>query len=57
MNKIVFVEIVNMFNDWYFVIKKYEVEEFVCFFEEVKFLLDDMEEDQEVFVYFFLLEL
>ncbi|MEC3637389.1 Rap family tetratricopeptide repeat protein [Bacillus halotolerans] len=57
MNKIAPAEIANMLNDWYLAIKKHEVEESARIFEEVKPLLDDMEEDQEVLAYFSLLEL
>ncbi|MCY7758522.1 response regulator aspartate phosphatase RapG [Bacillus inaquosorum] len=57
MNKIAPAEIASMLNDWYLAIKKHEVEESSRLFEEVKPLLDDMEEDQEVLAYFSLLEL
>lgn len=51
MNKIAPAEIASMLNDWYLAIKKHEVEESSRLFEEVKPLLDDMEEDQEVLAF------
>jgi response regulator aspartate phosphatase G/response regulator aspartate phosphatase K len=57
MNKIAAEEVANMLNTWYRAIRRSDAEQSIRLFEQIKPLLADMEEDQEVLIYFSLLEL
>ncbi|MCY7836805.1 Rap family tetratricopeptide repeat protein [Bacillus haynesii] len=57
MNKIAAEEVANMLNTWYRAIRKSDTEQSIRLFEQIKPLLADMEEDQEVLIYYSLLEL
>ncbi|MDE1376424.1 hypothetical protein [Bacillus licheniformis] len=57
MNKIAAEEVANMLNTWYRAIRRSDAEQSIRLFEQIKPLLADMEEDQEVLIYYSLLEL
>lgn len=56
MSKLASEYVANFLNEWYMAIKQQNVEAAEKYFKEVKFLFDDMEEDQEVLMYYSLLE-
>ncbi|MCY8098598.1 aspartate phosphatase, partial [Bacillus atrophaeus] len=56
MSKLASECVANILNDWYIAIKQQDVETAEKYFEEIKPLFDDMEEDQEVLMYYSLLE-
>lgn len=57
MNKIAAEEVANILNTWYRAIRRNDAEQSIRIFEEVKPMLAEMEEDQEVLIYYSLLEL
>ncbi|KUP43178.1 aspartate phosphatase [Bacillus velezensis] len=56
MSKLASERVANILNDWYIAIKQQDAESAEKYFEEIKPLLDEMEEDQEVLMYYSLLE-
>ena len=56
MSKLASERVANILNDWYIAIKQQDSESAEKYFEEIKPLLDEMEEDQEVLMYYSLLE-
>ncbi|KAA6450238.1 Rap family tetratricopeptide repeat protein [Bacillus atrophaeus] len=56
MSKLASECVANILNDWYIAIKQQDVETAEKYFEEIKPLFDHMEEDQEVLMYYSLLE-
>ncbi|OPG93879.1 hypothetical protein B2I22_00115, partial [Bacillus spizizenii] len=50
-------EVANILNTWYRAIRRNDAEQSIRIFEEVKPMLAEMEEDQEVLIYYSLLEL
>ncbi|MED1122466.1 Rap family tetratricopeptide repeat protein [Bacillus atrophaeus] len=56
MSKLASEYVANILNDWYIAIKQQDVETAEKYFEEIKPLFDEMEEDQEVLMYYSLLE-
>ncbi|MDI5788649.1 hypothetical protein PO124_10350 [Bacillus licheniformis] len=48
MNKIAAEEVANILNTWYRAIRRNDAEQSIRIFEEVKPMLAEMEEDQEV---------
>ncbi|AIK47512.1 hypothetical protein [Bacillus atrophaeus] len=56
MSKLASEYVANILNEWYMVIKQQNVESAEKYFDDVKPLLDQMEEDQEVLMYYSLLE-
>ncbi|MGX4765446.1 response regulator aspartate phosphatase [Bacillus mojavensis] len=56
MSKLASEYVANFLNEWYMAIKQQNVEAAEKYFKEVKSLFDDMEEDQEVLMYYSLLE-
>ncbi|MEN4815832.1 Rap family tetratricopeptide repeat protein [Bacillus velezensis] len=56
MSKLASERVANILNDWYIAIKQQDVESAKRYFEEIKPLFDEMEEDQEVLMYYSLLE-
>ncbi|WP_259377018.1 response regulator aspartate phosphatase [Bacillus velezensis] len=56
MSKLASECVANILNDWYIAIKQQDAESAEKYFEEVKPLFDEMEEDQEVLMYYSLLE-
>ncbi|MEC1261631.1 tetratricopeptide repeat protein [Bacillus swezeyi] len=57
MNKIAAEEVANTLNSWYRAIRRNDAEQSIRLFEQVKPMLAEMEEDQEVLIYYSLLEL
>ncbi|MEC3606532.1 Rap family tetratricopeptide repeat protein [Bacillus glycinifermentans] len=57
MNKIASEEVANTLNTWYRAIRRNDTEQSIRLFEEIGPLLAEMEEDQEVLIYYSLLEL
>ncbi|MFT0803568.1 Rap family tetratricopeptide repeat protein [Bacillus swezeyi] len=57
MNKIAAEEVANTLNSWYRAIRRNDTEQSIRLFEQVKPMLTEMEEDQEVLIYYSLLEL
>ncbi|MDJ1630732.1 hypothetical protein QNN00_10400 [Bacillus velezensis] len=56
MSKLASECVANILNDWYIAIKQQDAESAERYFEEIKPLFDEMEEDQEVLMYYSLLE-
>ncbi|MFN2747022.1 MULTISPECIES: Rap family tetratricopeptide repeat protein [Bacillus] len=57
MNKIAAEEVANTLNSWYRAIRRNDTEQSIRLFEEIKPMLAEMAEDQEVLIYYSLLEL
>ncbi|ASB66535.1 MULTISPECIES: tetratricopeptide repeat protein [Bacillus amyloliquefaciens group] len=56
MSKLASECVANILNDWYIAIKQQDTESAERYFEKIKPLFDEMEEDQEVLMYYSLLE-
>ncbi|MGE6629592.1 tetratricopeptide repeat protein [Bacillus sp. NPDC077027] len=56
MESIASVDVANTLNKWYIHIKKREVSQAVELRDEIRDMLDDMEEDQDVLIYFNILD-
>ncbi|MCY8989695.1 Rap family tetratricopeptide repeat protein [Bacillus atrophaeus] len=56
LNKIPSLEVANVLNDWYVAIRKLQVDKSIEFAEKAKAMTDEMEEDQELLIYYSLLE-
>ncbi len=56
MSKLASEYVANILNEWYMAIKQQNVEVAEKYFKESRALFDEMEEDQEVLMYYSLLE-
>lgn len=54
--EIAYEEVANKINQWYTMIKKREIEDAIKLKDEIDCLLDDMEENQNLLLYYNLLD-